>query len=48
VTIAAVSSFDPEGDGSEKEAAAGKATDGDAGTSWTSDAYKSATFSGLK
>ena len=48
VTIAAVSSFDPEGDGSEKEAAAGKATDGDTGTSWTSDAYKSATFSGLK
>jgi len=46
--IAAVSSFDPEGDGEEKEPLAGKAVDGDPGTAWTSDAYKSATFSGLK
>jgi hypothetical protein len=46
--IAAVSSFDPEGDGEEKESLAAKATDGDKGTAWTSDAYKYATFSGLK
>jgi hypothetical protein len=46
--IAAVSSFDPQGDGEEKEPLAAKAIDGDRGTAWTSDAYKSATFSGLK
>jgi hypothetical protein len=46
--IAGVSSFDPQGDGEEKESSAGKAIDGDRGTAWTSDAYKSATFSGLK
>jgi hypothetical protein len=46
--IAAVSSFDPEGDGEEKEPLTAKAVDGDRGTAWTSDAYKSATFSGLK
>jgi hypothetical protein len=48
VTIRAVQSFDPQGDGEEKESAAGKAIDDDPGTAWTSDAYKSATFSGLK
>jgi hypothetical protein len=46
--IAAVSSFDPEGDGEEKESLAAKAIDGDPDTAWTSDAYRSATFSGLK
>jgi hypothetical protein len=48
VRIAAASSFDPQGDGEEKESLAAKAIDGDRGTAWTSDAYKSATFSGLK
>jgi hypothetical protein len=46
--IAAVSSFDPEGDGEEKQSLTAKAIDGDPNTVWTSDAYKSATFSGLK
>lgn len=46
--IAAVSSFDPQGDGAEKESLADNAVDGDASTDWTSDAYKSASFSGLK
>jgi hypothetical protein len=46
--ISAVSSFDPEGDGEEKESLAAKAIDGDPDTAWTSDAYRSATFSGLK
>jgi hypothetical protein len=48
VTIAGVQSFDPEGDGEEKESLSAKAIDGDPGTDWTSDAYKSASFSGLK
>ncbi|HET8615015.1 MAG TPA: hypothetical protein VFL94_05780 [Actinomycetales bacterium] len=48
VAIAGVSSFDPEGDGQEKEPLAAKAVDGNPATAWTSDAYKSATFSGLK
>ena len=33
---------------SEKDAQAGRATDGDPGTSWTSDTYNSAAFGGLK
>ncbi len=48
VAIRAAHSFDPQGDGQEKEPLASKAIDGDPGTAWTSDAYKSATFSGLK
>lgn len=48
VSIRTVTSFDPQGDGEEKQSIADKAADGDPGTDWTSDAYKSATFSGLK
>jgi hypothetical protein len=48
VTISAATGFDPEGDGEEKNSLAAKAIDGDPATAWTSDAYKSATFSGLK
>ena len=46
--VVAASGFDPQGDGSEKNAQAGRALDGDPGTSWTSDTYNSAAFGGLK
>ncbi len=48
VRVVAATGFDPQGDGSEKNAQAGRATDGDPGTSWTSDTYNSAAFGGLK
>jgi hypothetical protein len=48
VSIQSVTSFDPQGDGEEKQSLADKAVDGDPGTDWRSDAYKTATFSGLK
>jgi hypothetical protein len=48
ISIAAVDSFDPQGDDEEKQPLADKAVDGDPATDWTSDAYKSASFSGLK
>ena len=48
VRVVAAAGFDPQGDGSEKDAQAGRATDGDPGTSWTSDTYNSAAFGGLK
>jgi hypothetical protein len=48
ISVTATRGFDPQGDGSEKDSIAGKATDGNPSTSWTSDTYKSAAFGGLK
>ena len=48
VKVAAVTSFDPQGDGEEKDSLVGLAVDGDPTTSWTSDTYRSPAFGGLK
>ncbi len=48
VKVAAVTSFDPQGDGEEKDSLVGLAIDGDPTTSWTSDTYRSPAFGGLK
>jgi hypothetical protein len=48
VQVQQAAGFDPRGDGSENDQEAGRATDGDAGTSWTSETYRSADFGGLK
>ena len=48
VKLAAVTAFDPQGDGEEKDSLVGLAVDGDPTTSWTSDTYRSPTFGGLK
>ena len=48
VRVSAVTGFDPQGDGSEKNSIAGRAVDGDPATSWTSDTYRTQTFGGLK
>lgn len=46
--IASVAGFDPLGDGAEKDDLAALAHDGDPGTSWTSETYRSETYGGLK
>ena len=48
VKLAAVTAFDPQGDGEEKDSLVRLALDGDPTTSWTSDTYRSPTFGGLK
>jgi serine/threonine protein kinase len=46
--IRRITTLDPQGDGTEKESLAGLAIDGDPGTSWHSDTYRTAEFGGLK
>ena len=48
LTVASVSSFDPEGDGQENPAQARLAHDGNPGTAWSSDRYNSRRFGRLK
>ncbi len=48
VRIAAVTGFDPQGDGQEKSSTTGDAYDGDPGTAWESETYRSDTYGGLK
>ena len=46
--IVAITAIDPFGDQSENPGRAGRAIDGDPGTFWRSDTYRSAPFGGLK
>ena len=48
IRVAAITGFDPQGDGAEKNALAPLAIDGNATTAWTSDTYHTAQFGGLK
>jgi hypothetical protein len=48
IRISSGRGFDPEGDGSEKDADAEQAFDGDPSSTWTSDTYNSVAFGGLK
>lgn len=49
ITAVGISSFDPQGDGTENESAAGRAIDGKQDTSWKSEGYKnSASMGGQK
>ncbi len=48
VTIAAIRAIDPQGDGDEDTASSPLAVDGDKSTAWSSQIYRSTTFSGLK
>jgi hypothetical protein len=48
IAVQRISTLDPQGDGTEKESLAGLAIDGDPGTSWHSDTYRTANFGGLK
>ena len=46
--VAALSSFDPQGDGSEHDRELSALVDGDPATMWTTDGYNSAAFGNLK
>ena len=48
VHLTAVSGYDPQGDGSEHDEAASRATDGDQATYWYTEHYGSTSFGGLK
>jgi eukaryotic-like serine/threonine-protein kinase len=48
VTLSAVGGYDPNGDGSEHDSDAAKATDGDPTTYWTTEHYGNEDFGGLK
>ena len=48
IVPAAISSFDPEGDGNENADELGNLLDGDSSTTWSSDRYKSRLFGNLK
>jgi hypothetical protein len=48
VTVASVSSFDPEGDGTENEGQVGAAHDGDPASAWATDRYRGPKFGNLK
>jgi len=48
IAVTSVTGFDPQGDGSEKNSIAARVLDGDPGTAWTSDTYRSRGFGGLK
>ena len=48
IAVQRISTLDPQGDGTEKESLAGLAIDGNPGTSWHSDTYRTANFGGLK
>jgi serine/threonine-protein kinase len=48
VTLSAVGGYDPNGDGSEHDSDAPKATDGDSTTYWTTEHYGNEDFGGLK
>ena len=47
VTLSGVKGFDPQGDGTEHDADAPNATDGNQSTFWTTEQYRSQDFSGL-
>ena len=47
VTLSGVKGFDPQGDNTEHDADAPKATDGSQSTFWTTEQYRSQDFSGL-
>lgn len=48
LTLAGITSFDPEGDGEERDDLLAGATDGDQSTAWQSECYSSAAFGNLK
>ena len=48
VKLTAVKGYDPQGDHTEHDSDASKATDGDFSTFWTTESYQSPEFSGLK
>jgi serine/threonine-protein kinase len=48
VHLSGVSGYDPQGDGSEHNEAAGRATDGSQSTYWYTEHYGSSSFGGLK
>jgi hypothetical protein len=48
LSVTKVTGFDPRGDGSENDGDASLATDGDPGTFWGSETYRTADFGGLK
>ncbi len=48
IPVVSITGFDPQGDGSEKNALAPLAIDGNASTAWTSETYRTAQFGGLK
>jgi hypothetical protein len=48
VDVTKAAGFDPQGDGGENDGDADLATDGDPGTFWASETYRTAKFGGLK
>lgn len=48
LSLTSVTSFDPQGDGSEQDSTIPLASDGDQSTGWTSDTYRTSNFGNLK